>query len=173
MGKASTPCRVDRVEIGGRVAVRASSEGAAVLGGTLGIALPRSIGQSTRVGERAALCLGPDEWLVIDAVKRPELGEMSDSRHGSLVDVSDRNVALTVVGTAASDVLERGCPRDLSREAFPVEACARTILGKAEIVIWRREEDAFYLECWRSFLPYVSAFLTEAMRDERQGSVAA
>jgi sarcosine oxidase subunit gamma len=42
--------------------------------------------------------------------------------------------------------------------------CTRTLLGKAEIVLWRIGAAAFRLEVWRSFAPYVSAFLAEAAR---------
>ena len=58
-----------------------------------------------------------------------------------------------------------GCPQDLSLDAFPVGACSRTILGKVEIVLLRTAEDAFRVECWRSFSDYVWAFLTEAAKD--------
>jgi hypothetical protein len=36
-----------------------------------------------------------------------------------------------------------GCPQDLSLETFPVGACSRTMFGKAEIVLFRTEEDTF------------------------------
>ena len=49
--------------------------------------------------------------------------------------------------------------------AFPVGACSRTILGKVEIVLLRTADDAFRVECWRSFSDYVWTFLTEAARD--------
>jgi sarcosine oxidase subunit gamma len=58
--------------------------------------------------------------------------------------------------------LASGCPLDLTMRAFPVGACARTLYHKAEIVLWRTEGDAFQLEVWRSFAPYVEALLTEA-----------
>jgi sarcosine oxidase subunit gamma len=68
--------------------------------------------------------------------------------------------APTAKGRSAS-----GCPQDLSLAIFPVGACSRTILGKSEIVLLRTAEDAFRVECWRSFSDYVFAFLADAAKD--------
>jgi sarcosine oxidase subunit gamma len=43
--------------------------------------------------------------------------------------------------------------------------CARTLLCKAEIVLWRTAPSTFRLEVWRSFMPYVAGVLREAARD--------
>jgi sarcosine oxidase subunit gamma len=40
--------------------------------------------------------------------------------------------------------------------------CTRTVLAKAEIVLWRTEPNTFHLEVWRSFEAYVRQFLTAA-----------
>ncbi len=42
--------------------------------------------------------------------------------------------------------------------------CTRTMLAKAEVVLWRTGAQAFRLEVWRSFAAYVSQFLAEAAR---------
>ncbi|KAB2853885.1 MAG: sarcosine oxidase subunit gamma, partial [Bauldia sp.] len=65
----------------------------------------------------------------------------------------------------AEATLAAGCPQDLSPAAFPVGACSRTVLAKIEVVIWRTGDDAFRVECWRSFSDYAFAFLAEAARD--------
>ena len=83
----------------------------------------------------------------------------------SAVGVSHRNVAFSVAGPAAEACLNAGCPQDLSPAAFPVGACSRTVLGKVEIVLHRTADDAFRVECWRSFSDYVFTFLSEAARD--------
>jgi sarcosine oxidase subunit gamma len=62
-------------------------------------------------------------------------------------------------------VLATGCPLDLDPQAFPVGMCTRTVLAKAEIVLWRIADDAFHLEVWRSFAAYVSAVIAEASRE--------
>jgi sarcosine oxidase subunit gamma len=39
------------------------------------------------------------------------------------------------------------------------------VLGKIEIVLYRTAEDAFRVECWRSFSDYCFTFLADAARD--------
>jgi sarcosine oxidase subunit gamma len=79
--------------------------------------------------------------------------------------VSHRNVGIIVSGPGAEATLSAGCPQDLSLEIFPVGACSRTIFGKAEIVLFRTEDDTFRVECWRSFSDYVFGLLAEGAED--------
>ena len=83
----------------------------------------------------------------------------------SLVDVSHRQVGLVIAGPHAATVLAAGCPLDLDRSAFPLGMCTRTVLAKAEIVLWRIADDGFHLEVWRSFAAYVSGLIAEAARE--------
>jgi len=83
----------------------------------------------------------------------------------SLVDMSHRQLALEVSGPTAQTLLNAGCPLDLHISAFPVGMCTRTVLGKADIVLWRTGPDSFHVEVWRSFADYVARFLTEAARE--------
>lgn len=152
-----------------RTSLRAGPDALETIDAALGLALPRRIGRSETAGERSALCLGPDEWLVIDPDTDP-MADLADvAAPHSAVDVSHRNVALLVVGADAADAIEHGCPRDLSLDAFPVGACARTVLGKAEVIVWRGKPDAFRIECWRSFSTYVMDFMEEVALDMRGG----
>ena len=153
-----------------RLSLRAPRDGVAALSQALGLDLPVSPGTSAVSGSRAALWLGPDEWLVIEQGTAALASALSSTLAGveafhSAVDVSHRNVAILVEGAGAEAALAAGCPRDLSAPAFAVGACARTVLGKAEIVVWRTSEAAFRGECWRSFGDYVFSFLAEAARD--------
>ena len=84
---------------------------------------------------------------------------------GCLVDVSHRNTGLIIRGTKVADILNAACPLDLDEAAFPMGMCTRTLFGKAEIVLWRTANDAFHMETWRSFLPYVVGVLGVAIRD--------
>jgi sarcosine oxidase subunit gamma len=83
----------------------------------------------------------------------------------SATDVSHRNVAIIVSGPGAEATISAGCPQDLSLEAFPVGACSRTLFGKAEIVLFRTEDDTFRVECWRSFADFVFGLLAEGAED--------
>ena len=121
-------------------------------------------------GERAALWLGPDEWLLLaedGAAPRimAELDAALSPLPHSLVDVSQRQVGLRLARAEAVPMLASGCPLDLHLQAFPVGMCTRTVLHKSEIVLWRREEQAFHIEVARSFLPYLWGTLRQAERD--------
>lgn len=83
----------------------------------------------------------------------------------SLVCVSDRNVTLTLKGPWATRILSGLCPLDFAEKAFPVGMVTRSLLDKADAVIWRTAPDCFHLEIWRSF----SLCVENAMRDVAQG----
>jgi sarcosine oxidase subunit gamma len=118
---------------------------------------------------RAALWLGPDEHLLLgppgdrEALTAGLESALAGLAH-SLVEVSQRQVAARVSGPRVSTILNTGCPLNLDPAAFPQGMCTRTLLGKAEIVIWRTGAEAFHLEVWRSFSNYVLAWLREAER---------
>ncbi|MDK9697446.1 MAG: sarcosine oxidase subunit gamma family protein [Siculibacillus sp.] len=133
-----------------------------------GLALPRAATRAAEAAERAALWLGPDEWLLLAPEAEGEAVAAAFrtivAPH-SLVDVSHRNAGLDLVGTKVAEVLNAGCPLDLHLSAFPVGMCTRTLCAKAEIVLWRRAVDRFRLECGRSFAPYVHGVLADAAMD--------
>ncbi len=148
-----------------RISLRARPDAVDALSGAIGLTLPRKPKTSASKGSRVALWLGPDEWLVIDETNDPLEACASVGALHSAVGISHRNVAISVTGPGAENTISAGCPQDLSLAAFPVGACSRTILGKSEIVLLRTGEEAFRVECWRSFSDYVFTFLTEAARD--------
>ena len=149
-----------------RIALRAPAGSVATLSKALGLTLPTKPKSSVVKGSRTALWLGPDEWLVIDDGAKDPLDDCAgvEALH-SAVGISHRNVGISVAGPGAANTINAGCPQDLSLAALPVGACSRTILGKVEIVVLRTGEDAFRVECWRSFSDYVLTFLTDAARD--------
>ncbi|MGA2839047.1 MAG: sarcosine oxidase subunit gamma family protein [Steroidobacteraceae bacterium] len=117
---------------------------------------------------RATLWLGPDEYLLLDlAPGEPEAATLSALERPlvaiphALVDVSHRQFALQVSGLQAATILSGACPLDLDLGEFPVGMCTRTVFAKADIVLWRTQEQAFHLEVWRSFAGYVTGVLHE------------
>lgn len=149
-----------------RISLRAPEASLAALSKALGVTLPKSPKSSATKDGRTVLWLGPDEWLVIDEAGGDPLADCAGVKQlHSAVGVSHRNVGISVTGWAAAATVNAGCPQDLSLAAFPVGACSRTVLGKVEIVLLRTAEDAFRVECWRSFSDYVFAFLSQAATD--------
>jgi len=153
-----------------RLALRARPDAVTSLGKALGVILPETpktsvLAKASDPTSRRVLWIGPDEWLVIDK-DGADLMAASEKASGvySAVDVSNRNTAILVSGPAAEATISAGCPQNLSPASFPVGACSRTILGKAEIVLLREAEDVFRIEVWRSFSTYAFGFLAEAAR---------
>ncbi len=136
----------------------------------LGFALPVEPSRSAAKGDVKALWLGPDEWLILapdakgEAV-RVALTAALTGQPASIVDISHRQAGLAVSGTRAGDTLSAFVALDLESSAFPVGMCTRTLLAKAEIVLWRAAPDTFQLEFARSLGAYVWASLEEARRE--------
>lgn len=128
--------------------------------GGYGVSLPREACRAATNGTVSALWLGPDEWLVL----APD-GQAMTIPMASVVEVSDRQVAIGVSGPRAADVINTFNALDLHIESFPVGMCTRTLFGKAEIMLWRTGADAFHIDVWRSFAPYVLGCLAEATRE--------
>jgi sarcosine oxidase, subunit gamma len=152
-----------------RVVLRAPEPARAAAERAFGTRVPTTACRAGVQGERAALWLGPDEWLLIApaAAAVSVLSGLESALSGlasSIVEVSHRQIGLEVAGAQAELLLAAGCPLDLHPSAFPVDMCTRTLLGKAEIVLWRTGPETFRLEVWRSFAAYLSAFLAEASR---------
>jgi sarcosine oxidase subunit gamma len=118
-------------------------------------------------GARATLWLGPDEYLLYGGdewAKEAALAALEQAlgdRPCALVDISHRQFAVEVSGPHAATILSGACPLDLDLSEFPTGMCTRTVLAKADIVMWRIREDAFHLEIWRSFSGYASGLLRE------------
>jgi len=153
-----------------RFTLRGTGEVSKAAGEALGFELTQQACRSVCHGEHAALWLGPDEQLLLLPESQSEAtierlrAALNGMRH-SLVDISHRQLALQLEGVPAALALNVGCPLDLDPTAFPVGMCTRTVLGKAEIVLWRTAAHAFHIEVWRSFADYVVCFLNEATRE--------
>ena len=162
--------RVD-IRVAGRLAVFPAPHAARLLlrgdpgalGEAYGIGLPTVPCRAAAASDgRAALWLGPDEWLLLGAAGSLKAVAVEG---GAAVDVGHRQAGLVLEGPAAADALATGCPLDLHPSAFPPGTCTRTVFGKAEVVLWRQEAARFHLEAWRSFAGYVSGRLRVAAGD--------
>lgn len=152
-----------------RLSFRGGPDAADACGRALGVALPRQACRAAEAGPRAALWLGPDEWLLLapEGETAPLFAAIEDALGAvphALVDVSHRQVGFAVAGRRAADLINSGCPLDLDPSAFPVGMCTRTLLAKCDVALWRRGPDAFRLEVNRSFADYLAGYLRVAER---------
>jgi sarcosine oxidase subunit gamma len=139
-------------------------------GAAIGLVMDQAPCRASQGGACAALWLGPDEYLLLapEAEARAHVLALEEALRllpHSLVEVSHRQTGLEISGAHAADILNSGCPLDLDPAAFPVGMCTRTVLAKAEIVLWRTAPEAFRIEVWRSFTDYVVRFLDEAAHE--------
>lgn len=153
-----------------RISLRLADREAAA--GVLGLDLPSRIGLRAVAGDRSALCLGPDEWLIeapapTGAALTATLGDLAARLPLSAVEVSDREITLALEGPAVLDLLATGCPLDLAR--MPPGAGTRTVFDTVQVVLTREAEDRFHLTVWRSFAPHVRALFDLAARELATG----
>jgi sarcosine oxidase subunit gamma len=153
-----------------RLSFRGGPEAIAAASAGFGVALPTTACRAASDGARAALWVGPDEYLLLapeadaTAVRAALAASLGDLAH-SIVDISHRQAAFLLKGPHAAWLLGSGCPLDLDLAAFPVGMCTRTVYMKSEIYLWRTAADVFHIETWRSFTPYVVDHLAEAARE--------
>ncbi len=154
-----------------RFSLRLPKAAAATAAEVAGFSLAVPVNRYAKNDQRWSARLGPNEWLLGGpegdggAIAAEIEAALAGQIHG-VTDISHRQVAFDVAGAEAANILNAGCPLDLSLVGFPGGSATRSILGKAEIVLMRpASAPVFRVECWRSFAEYVHAFLAEAARD--------
>ena len=130
--------------------------------------IPAKIGEMSSSDRRTALCLGPNEWLLLAPAAEQEtiatrFAVIAEKASHSLVDVGHRSHAIDITGPAAAMLLNAGCPLHL--EAMPAGRCTRTVFDKAEIVLMKLGREHYRVEVARSFAEYLWTFLTTAGRE--------
>ncbi len=133
----------------------------------LGFSLPVVPNTTAFRDDRRALWLGPDEWLVVGPEGQQETLERAlrnglDGTFGSIVDVSANRTVLEIRGAPARELLAHAIPIDLDARSFGPDRCAQTLLAKAQVIIERREAQAFYIFVRASFAGYAADWLLDA-----------
>ena len=133
----------------------------------LGVALPTASGERAVAGERVAIWMGPDEWLIQstqDMAADLERGfrEALGSQHYAVVDVSSGYTVIDIEGANVRAVLASGCPLDLHPLAFVEGQCAQTHFFKAGITLCRNGDNRFQVIVRRSFAEYGCLMLLDA-----------
>ena len=133
----------------------------------LGVALPTASGERAVAGERVAIWMGPDEWLIQstqDMAADLERGfrEALGSQHYAVVYVSSGYTVIDIEGANVRAVLASGCPLDLHPRAFVEGQCAQTHFFKAGITLCRNGDNRFQVIVRRSFAEYGCLMLHDA-----------
>jgi sarcosine oxidase, subunit gamma len=129
--------------------------------------LPLEPNTAWEEGRRAALWLGPDEWLVLGPPGAgPEVAtELERALAGvaaSVVDVSANRVALELGGVRTKETLSKGCSLDLDpRGGWTVGRCAQTLLARVPVILHERAEITGVL-VRPSFAEYLVDWLIDA-----------
>jgi sarcosine oxidase subunit gamma len=135
-----------------------------------GLALPIAPNTVTSRGDRRALWLGPDEWLLVgpdgkqDAFQEAVRVGLAGA-FGSIVDVSANRSVIEIGGAKARDLLAHGVAIDLDPRSFGPGHCAQALLAKAQVIIERRDSHAFHVYLRSSFAAYAADWLLDATTD--------
>jgi sarcosine oxidase subunit gamma len=140
----------------------------------LGVSLPLTPNHWHDDHKRIALWLGPDEWLIITsdgeaaAIEKKLRDASADDSRLSVVDVSASYTGFVLAGTAAREVLAKGCLLDLHPSAFGSGQCAQTVLAGTRVTL-RVTDDFSAIEIWvrNSFARYLAEWLADAMAEYR------
>jgi sarcosine oxidase subunit gamma len=117
-------------------------------------------------GHRAALWLGPDEWLILGSpgdehAITEELEAAFVGSHHSVVDVSANRVAIELTAADRSELLSCVCSLDLEPPAWRAGRCAQTLVGRAQVILREREATTVIL-VRPSFADYLVDLLVTA-----------
>jgi sarcosine oxidase subunit gamma len=119
-------------------------------------------------GQVRLLTLGPREWVAVsDTITGPELHERLKQHLGgqeiSAVDLSCGIKAISAQGSAARDVLSKGCGLDLHQRALPAGHCTRTRFAQLAVIVdCTSPAPCFELYVGRSYVDYLHAWLLDA-----------
>ena len=138
-GRSADLARLSAVELPFATQVDVRTRDAAALG------FPVEPNTWARVGERDALWLGPDEWLIVGAPGdvdgvTADLEASLAGRHHSVVDVSANRAVFELTGARRLELLSSACPLDLDARAWRDGRCAQTLFGAAQVLLQERED---------------------------------
>lgn len=160
---------IDLLPLGGRISLRARGD-LTPLEGALGLPLPPRIGARNQKAGIEALCLGPDEWvLLVNGGADDVMAALAGLAHPhSATDISAREVVLQIEGAGAATLLSIGCPRDIA--SIPEGQGRRTVFDGVSVTLWRDGPDCFRMDIWNSFAPFVIQTLETGCRELAAGA---
>lgn len=162
---ATSAAAVTQIEVPGRLSLRARGD-FAPLNDALGLTLSTTIGQRSSRKGLEALCLGPDEWVLVGSDTAPAVKKCAavyEALPHSLVDISGREITYVIDGARATELLTLGLPRDPG--SIKVGEGRRTVFDGTAVVLWRDETDSYRMDIWNSFAAHVFGLLDTGCRE--------
>jgi sarcosine oxidase subunit gamma len=153
----------------GHLILRCRADDAAQLAAferVMGIALPTAPLQSIETPAYIVRWLSPDEWLItVPALQTCTLEQRLRDEipgHFALVDSSGGLTLYQLAGPQVVNLLKKCVAVDLHPQAFPVGKVVSTVFAKHQVILRRRETDAFELLVRRSYADYVWRWISDA-----------
>jgi len=136
----------------------------------LGLDLSGAPQTAVRRDDRAALRLGPDEWLVLcrrteESRLGEELRRSLDGYSGAAASIGNGTSVIEASGPQARRFLAKGTSIDLHPGVFAIGRCAVTGFGKIRVTLWRVEADRYALLIGRSFARSVWDWAVDVSRE--------
>ena len=151
----------------GKLNMRADKSAGKIIKSITGCTFPPAANKFTTAGERHAVWLGPDEFMIIcEAGKDEELASAIHTSFGSLnaavTNITDALAAFYLKGAAVRQVLAKGCALDLHHNSFTSDDAAQTLLSHAAVTIMALADDEFIVICRTSFASYLHDWFLDA-----------
>lgn len=152
------PVDISYSDHGVRFSLRFDPAQISAMSNAIGLALPDAIGKRTIEGSKEALCLGPDEWvLILSPEDKPAvvaaLKALYASVPHSLVETGDRDVSFTLKGDQSLVLLQAVCPRDVS--VLAPGTVRRTVMDGHGVILTVLNEGEYRVDIWRSYGPHL------------------
>ena len=123
-----------------------------------------------------ALCLGPDEWLIVtppnaEITLHAELNKALSEVHSAITLTGDARTTIRLSGVYARNTLAKGCSLDLHPRAFSKGQCAQTRLARANMTLHQTEARnatgfaTYDIIVLRSFAEYIWTWLEDAAQE--------
>ena len=145
------------------------------IGKLLNILLPNEPNTSSSGNNVTALWLSPDEWMIFANEKNNEdsnsyvvedelIDKISKNGLGSITDVTDQFVMLSLSGEKIYNLFMKGSPFNFNEFKNKKGAVTQTIINKIDVIIHNKNNTEVNLFVRRSFSNHLWSWLNDSAR---------
>lgn len=118
-------------------------------------------------GNHEIYWLRPNEWLVATKENIKSISSKIDQNIDiHIIDQSGGFAQMRLDGENSRDILEKGCPLDVSSGVFSAGMCAQTNLAKSNIILAQLDDSPSYnIIVRRSFSDYMAEWILNAGKE--------